>query len=410
MVRVLVLTAATALAAPPGGGASAAAQEPKPGEVTAGQVKGAIDQLGVLDFPVRMKAAQTVRRASAPIAVSALMEAVSSHADGYVRFKAAVLLAGFNDPRAKSLMLQALTDPNDRLRAAAYAYFEHHPSLDALSVMVPALKREESEFVRPALTRALAAASVASFDSGGARKPTESGLTGPLHHSMRDAVTRGQDFFRSVVIEALGDYRARYAMAEISKVALLDGPLQDDAALALGKIGEKRALETLAAIQRTAPREIQPTIAAAICLLGVNCSSHVGYLIETLRFSVKNLGYQGLLRSAAAGLGAVAATGNGEALAALVETGAPSRDPARAPIALAIGTAALRNPPFLLRWLEARPDVRDVAALIGEAFDMLEEDFEEERFFVAARRAYWAAADGSPTRKVAAALIGILEF
>ena len=48
--------------------------------------------------------------------------------------------------------------------------------------------------------------------------------------------------------------------------------------------------------------------------------------------------------------------------------------------------------------------------LLREAFDMLEEDFEEERFFVTVRRAYWAAAAGSPARKVADALIQQLEF
>ena len=64
----------------------------------------------------------------------------------------------------------------------------------------------------------------------------------------------GEDFFRSAVIEALGDYKATYALDAITAVAKLDGPLQDDAALALGKIGDKRALETLAALQRTAPQ------------------------------------------------------------------------------------------------------------------------------------------------------------
>ena len=44
--------------------------------------------------------------------------------------------------------------------------------------------------------------------------------------------------------------------------------------IALGKIGEKRSLDTFAALQRTAPKTAQPAIAAAICLLGVNCSSH----------------------------------------------------------------------------------------------------------------------------------------
>ena len=66
-------------------------------------------------------------------------------------------------------------------------------------------------------------------------------------------VARGEDFFRSAVIEALGDYKAAYAYDAITAVAKLDGPLQDDAAIALGQIGDKRALETLSALQRAAP-------------------------------------------------------------------------------------------------------------------------------------------------------------
>jgi HEAT repeat protein len=354
-----------------------------------------------------MKAAQTVRRAPPPVASPALIDAVSSHADGYVRFKALVLLAGFNDPRATSLMLAALKDPNDRLRSTAYSYFEDHPSPESLGVMLPAFEREPSEFVRPALTRALSAASMAaSTPAAGFSKPALDGV----QNVMRSAVTRGQDFFRSIAIEALGDHKAAYALSEIVRVAGVEGPLQDDAALAIGKIGNKKGLETLAGLQRTAPRDVQPTIAAAICLLGVNCGSHVGYLIETLRFSVKEVGYQELLRSAANGLGAVAVAGNADALAALFDVGIPSRDPARAPIALAIGTAAIRNPPFILQWLESRTDLADASALLAEAFDMLEEHYEEERFFVTVRRAYWRAAEGSPARKVAAALIGKLEF
>ena len=142
------------------------AQEPKAEAVSIQQVKAAIDHLGDLDFSSRMKAAQTVRRAPAAVASPALVEAVSSHTDGYVRFKALVLLAGLNDPRAKPLMLDALRDPNDRLRATAYAYFEDHPSADALAFMLPAYEREQSEFVRPSLTRALAAASVSRADAG----------------------------------------------------------------------------------------------------------------------------------------------------------------------------------------------------------------------------------------------------
>ena len=39
-------------------------------------------------------------------------------------------------------------------------------------------------------------------------------------------VGRGQDFFRSAVIEALGDYRAAYAVEPLMAIAQLAGPLQ----------------------------------------------------------------------------------------------------------------------------------------------------------------------------------------
>src|SRR6185369_4635739 len=102
-------------------------------------------------------------------------------------------------------------------------------------------------------------------------------------------VTRGEDFFRSAVVEALGDYKAQYAYDALTAIAKLEGPLQDDAALALGKVGDKRALETFATMQRSAPRQAQPSIAAAICLLGINCDSRQNYLVGTLKFSDKTI-------------------------------------------------------------------------------------------------------------------------
>ena len=47
-------------------------------------------------------------------------------------------------------------------------------------------------------------------------------------------------------------------------MAKQDGPLQVDAAIALGKIGDKRAIETLAALQRSAPRRAQPAKALPV--------------------------------------------------------------------------------------------------------------------------------------------------
>jgi HEAT repeat protein len=362
--------------------------------VTAPQVTAAIDKLSSLEFPIRMDAARIIRRAPAAAAVPLLTNAVTSHTDGYVRFRALVLLSAFNDPGTRDVMTRMLAEKNDRLRSVAYSFFEHNPDPAALPRLIGALPREESEFVRPALTRAIAA--------HGTQKAAQEAMT--------RLVMSGQDFFRSAVIEAVGDYKGAYAFAALTEVAKLEGPLQDDAVVALGKIGDKRALEIFAALQRSAPRSAQPAIAASICLLGVNCSSHLGYLTESLKFGIYQAGFQELLRGAASGLADLAVAGNEEAMRTLVELGAPTRDPARAAIALALGTVALRNAPLTLKVLEREADPAPALELLREAFDMLEEDFVEERFFGTVRRTFWQAAPGSPARKIADALIQKLEF
>jgi HEAT repeat protein len=374
--------------------AAGAPPEQRENVATAEQLKAAIDKLAVVDYAVRTSAARTIRRAPPQTAVPVLLEAIAGHADAYVRFRSLILLSGFNDPRTREVMAQSLTAANDRLRTTAYAYFEHNVDVQILPRLLDALPREESEFVRPALTRALAAY----------------GTDPRVRDVLNGLVMKGQDFFRSGIIEALGDYKAVYALPALTAIAKLDGPLQDDAVLALGKIGDKRSLETLAALQRTAPKTVQPSIAAAICLLGVNCSSHQGYLAESLRFAVATAGYQDLLRASASALAALAVSGDAESTRLLIEVGAPTRDPARAAIALALGTVALRNAPAMLKALEAASDPKPGIVLIGEAFDMLEEDLDEERFFATVRRGYWASPEGSPTRKIAAALIQTLEF
>src|SRR5262249_21473844 len=176
------------------------------------------------------------------------------------------------------------------------------------------------------------------------------------------------------------------------------------------KLGDKRALETLPALQRTAPKPTQPAVAAGICLLGVNCDKHVGYLIETLKFADKNEGYQELLRGAAAGLSALGVAGRREAAQGLVDVGVPSRDPTRAPVALAIATVALRNTSVMMTLLENSKDRDGALTLVGEGFDMLEEDLDKERFFALVRRTYWQSQDGSPERRLMQTLIEKLDF
>ena len=385
------------------------AQEPAaPQAVGAKELQAAIDKLGDLDYDTRTNASRTVRRTESMQAVPALLQAVAEHRDGYVRYRALVLLTGFNDPRTNDAIRESLKSPNDRLRTVAYSYLEHHPNRGMLPDLLAALNTELAEFVRPALVRALAAA----------------GDDPRVQSVLVRETTRGEDFFRSAVIEALGDYKARYAFDVLAKVAVLEGPLQDDAALALGKIGDKRALEILAGLQRSAPRASQPTIAASICLLGVNCESHENYLIQTLRFANTNSGFQELLRGTASGLAALGVAGHDDVITPLLQVGIPSRDPVRAPIALALATIALRNTPLMLKFLETNRtrgpavagsdgpvyDERPVLNLLAEGFDMLEEDLDKERFFALVRRTYWQSAEGSTARALMQRLIGELAF
>ncbi len=370
------------------------AQERGPSPTSPDQIRQAIDTLGDFDYPTRMAAGRTVRRAPAAQTVPALLQAVNEHADGFIRFRALTLLTGFNDPRTLDVMESAMTSPNDRLREVAFAYFEQHPRPAMAAKLLASLEKEEGEFVRPALVRALAA------------MHKEPGVAAVL---IRDA-RRGVDFFRSTVIEAIGDYRIAEAAPTLVEISKLEGPLQDDAAIALGKIGDKKWIGALAAMQRSAPKETQPAVAAAICLLGANCSAHIGYLEKTLTYAETYPGYQDLLRGAAAGLGHIARQGNDTALGILFDVGIPSQDPVRAPVTLALGLVALRNTPLMLTTLLARPDQSAAIGILAEAFDMLEEDLEEERFFVAVRREYWSAPDGSPTRKLCEQLITKLDF
>lgn len=377
--------------------AASARQAPERGPTpqSAADLQAAVSRLGDLDYPTRMKAARGLRRAPAAQAAPLLLDAVREHADGYVRFRALVLLVGFNDPRTADAMEEAMASPNDRLREVAYGYFEHHPEPRLASRLLTALAQETGEFVRPALVRALAAL------AGG-------------HPQVRDVllrdVGRGVDYFRGSVIEALGDFKVTAAVPRLIEVARLEGPLQDDAVLALGRMGDKAAAGPLAELQRTGSPALQPSIAAAFCLLGQNCASHLGFLQKTLGFADDHPGYQELVRSTSAGLGALGASGNLEAVNLLLEIGVPSQDPLRAPVALALGLVALRNTPALLAAVEARADRDGAIALVAEGFDMLEEDLEEERFFAAVRRAFWAAPDGSPTRLLCEQLITRLDF
>ena len=129
---------------------TAAQEPPAPQAVPAAQLQAAIDKLGDLDYATRSNAARTVRRVPAAQAVPALLQTVAEHADGYVRYRALVLLTGFNDPRTKGRDARGAGEPQ---RSAAHRRLQLLRAQPGCVAMIPpllaALDKEQGG-VRPA--------------------------------------------------------------------------------------------------------------------------------------------------------------------------------------------------------------------------------------------------------------------
>jgi HEAT repeat protein len=359
-------------------------------------VKAQIGQLAALDYPVRMNAALALRRVPAAEVVPALTEAIRSHPDQFVRYRALVLLTSFNDRGTGELIRSLLTDKNDRLREVAYKWLEQHPDPAMRFALLSALQTEQAEFVRPALVGALAAL----------------GDDPDVRRALIGEVTRGLDFFRSAVIDELGHHRAAYAVEAIGGVALNDGPLQADAILALGRIGGDAAKAALAAVT-AAPPDVRLAMRAAQCLVGgdqdgANCDGHLKALIDAATASTAS---PATVRAALHAAAAMAVDGRTAPLTAL--SGLASRPAGvRNVAAAALAAAAVRRPDPAIAWLRGLQDTERATAiaLLKDGFASLDEDFAEEQFFAAARASYWSAAENSPARALSVTLIQELEF
>jgi HEAT repeat protein len=349
----------------------------------------AIGRLGSLDYPTRMNAARFVRRAPATEAANALLAVIASGTDQFVRYRALVLLTGFADRRTADTVRAVLGDRNDRLREVAYRWLAARPREEPGLRLLDALQMEQAEFVRPALVRALAAR---------AADPA-------VQRALVAEVSRGQDFFRLAVIDALGEFGAVYAREALEAVARVEGPLQDDAVLALGRIGDRRAVSVIEELNP--PQEVVPAVQAALCLLGADCETRVRAVADLLTVSTAR---PEVARAAVTALSVAAAEGVDPALAVLAELATTSRvqDLGR----IGFGGAALRNPSRMIEWLKAAPATRqgELIEVLKVAFERFEDDFPEEQFFAEVRAAYWASPDGSAERGLMAALIQALEF
>ena len=361
--------------------------------VSEGELLIAIDQLGDFDYGVRTRASRLIRRQPFEQVQPLLVGAVTGHVDGYVRFRALVLLTGFGETAVDGVVRGVLSDPNDRLRTIAYGHLAHNPDPALIGQLLAALDTETSEFVRPALIRALA--------SHGSNPTVRTRLVADID--------RGVDFFRGAVIEALGDHGANYAVESLMRIAGESGPLQDDALLALARIRDRRSLPLLASLQGRSV-ELEPLVSGVASALGVDRQAHMRFMADTLAFAATGEGRAGLVSSAAAALGAVASVGGIDALDVLFDLGLRAPNAAREQIAIVLAAFAMRQPSALLSYLETRTDLEVAGLVIRDGFDMLDEDFEEERFFMIARASFWMNSDGSRARAVAGTLIEILEF
>ena len=205
--------------------------------------------------------------------------------------------------------------------------------------LLAALDKEQAEFVRPALVRALAAL--------GADPRVQQAL-------VREA-GRGEDFFRSAVIEALGDYKAQYAFDA------LDGD-REARRPAAGRCGARAGEDRRQAGARdaggasadgAASRASRRSRPPSVCWASTATRTR-RYLVETLKFAGSQPGFQELLRGARPVPGAPwRSPGTPRRLEALFDDRHSARDdPTRAPVALGVATVALRNTPLLMAMLE----------------------------------------------------------
>jgi len=349
-----------------------------------------VSKLGDFDYDTRTAAAQAVRRAPADESGPALVAAITTSLDSYVRFKAFVLLTGMLDPRLEDFARAALTDKNDRLRQAAFDWLERHPVPSLAPRLIQLVETEQGEFVRPSLLRALAALDADPV----------------VRTSLTRQIPRGLDIFRGALIEALGLRRAVYAQDAIAEVVTNPGPLRDVAAMALARIGGPKAEAALAPV--TDKNKGVELVLRVSQLIAAGKPDEGRELVRSTWPSSPALG---TASQSAQLLALLAERGDDVAASLLVEAGVAGVRDLRDHAAVALGVFSLRTPDVLLTWMAAHPEQREGAlALLKDAFELIEEDVAEEAFYASVRASYWKAADGSPVRASAAALIDGLEF
>ena len=143
------------------------------------------------------------------------------------------------------------------------------PSREILPALIAALEREQSEFVRPALTRALAA----------------SQADPAVQKALEPLIMRGEDYFRGSLIEALGDYQAAWAREPSPKSPCLPGRYRMTRLWRLRKIEAVSRYPCSPLCRKPRAMRHSRPLAVATCLITKDCAAHLDYLTKTLTFA-----------------------------------------------------------------------------------------------------------------------------
>ena len=193
------------------------------------------------------------------------LQAVAEHADGYVRYRALVLLTGFNDPRTKDAMRESLASPNDRLRDRRLQLLRAQSRSARWCRQFLDRARQGAGRVRPAGARPRAGRRTAHGSARPRRRccarSAAARISSAAPSSKRSAITRRRTRSTRSPRSPSSTARCRTMRRWRS-----------------GRSATSARSRRWPRLQRTAPRATQPSIAAAICLLGVNCESHENYL------------------------------------------------------------------------------------------------------------------------------------
>jgi hypothetical protein len=184
-----------------------------------------------------MNAARLIRRASAAQAVPALVEAARRHPDEYVRNRAFILLTGFND-RGTADLAKGLIRRSKRSTARE---------------RVQVVRAAPGPAARAQLARRITVRNRGVRASGSDRRADGVDQDPQVQRALVTRSGRGLDF-SAARHRRSGRRHAAYAVDAIAPMTRDEGPLQQDAVLAIGRIGGPKADGILTAVTGATPR------------------------------------------------------------------------------------------------------------------------------------------------------------